>query len=232
MTIRLHYFQHVPFEGLGSIGSWAEKSGCRISATHFYDEPALPATDTFDWLVVMGGPMGVHDTALYPWLAWEKEIIYQAIDRGKVVLGICLGAQLIADALGATVFPNARPEIGWFPVQKTVAAGRSDLGAVFPDRFEALHWHGDTFALPEGAVHLARSQACENQGFIYAERVIALQFHLETRRADLVKLIDNCRDELNDGPYIQTPEQMLARDRPFAQGQTTLGRLLDKLSQR
>ena len=230
MTIRLHYFQHVPFEGLGSIGIWAEKAGCRITGTRFYEEPSLPDTDNFDWLVIMGGPMGVHDTERYPWLAWEKEVIYQSLERGKVVLGICLGAQLIAEVLGAEVYPNAQREIGWFPVQKTIPSGRSPLGDVFPDRFGAFHWHGDTFALPEDAVHLAHSQACENQGFIYDERVVALQFHLETRSSDLRRLIDNCRDELDEGPYIQTPEQMLSEDRPFESAQLTMERLLLALS--
>lgn len=228
--IRLHYFQHVPFEGLGSIGPWAEKTGCRSSASRFFEEPSLPVIENFDWLVVMGGPMGVHDTDLYPWLAWEKEVIYQAIEQDKVVLGICLGAQLIADVLGAEVFPNAQREIGWFPVRKSAKSGSSALATIFPEQFEAFHWHGDTFFLPENAVHLGSSEACENQGFIYDERVVALQFHLETRPSDLTRLIDNCGDELHDSPYVQTPGEMLSEDRPFEAAQTIMERLLDALT--
>jgi GMP synthase (glutamine-hydrolysing) len=229
MTIRLHYFQHVPFEGLGSIERWAQNAGCHITVTRFYDEPALPATDAFDWLVVMGGPMGVHDEADFPWLAWEKELIHQAIGQGKVVLGICLGAQLIAEVLGAQVYPNAVPEIGWFAVQKTESADKVSLSRVFPDVFDALHWHGDTFNLPANGVHLARSQACRNQGFVFDERVVGLQFHLETGPEDLNQLITHCRDELDGSAYVQSPAQMLSEDRPFKHNQSIMNGLLNEL---
>ncbi len=182
----------------------------------------------FDLLIVMGGPMNVYETEKYFWLTQEKRFIEKAINDGKKVLGICLGAQLIADVLGAKVSQNEFKEIGWFPVELT-----NDCAAfqTLPSQFKALHWHGDTFDLPRGAVHLARSKACENQAFVYDEKVLSLQFHLEATQQSVQQIIENCGDELVDGKYIQTPKDILAKHEYFVQGNQMMWRILDNLEQ-
>ena len=147
--------------------------------------------------------MSVNDERAYPWLKPEKKFIDEAIRRGLPVVGVCLGAQLIAAALGAKVYANTHKEIGWFPIQAL------DVGADafrFPRQATVFHWHGETFDLPSGAVRLARSSACENQAFQVGRNVIGLQFHLETTPQTAELLIQNCRGELVDGAYIQTEE--------------------------
>jgi GMP synthase-like glutamine amidotransferase len=204
--MRVHYLQHVPFENPGYIGDWARQQGYELSGTALFAGQPLPDMDAFDHLLVMGGPMGVHDETRYEWLTREKHFIEQALSKGKRTLGICLGAQLIADVLGARVYRNAEKEIGWFEVFRPPPALASDAASVprfLPERFFAFHWHGDTFELPSGALHLARSQACRHQAFYHSPGILALQFHLETTAAGIGALLENCRDELVEAPFIQ-----------------------------
>jgi GMP synthase-like glutamine amidotransferase len=229
--MRIHYVQHVPFEGPASIGQWAEDRGHHLASTRVYEKPDFPGMDLFDWLVIMGGPMGVYDELQYSWLAAEKEFIRKSIRGGKVVIGICLGAQLISEVLGATVFKNRFKEIGWFPVELTPAAAGSKVFNFLPERFAAFHWHGDTFTLPIGAIHLARSQGCENQAFLYDDRVLGLQFHLESTPQSVKDLADNCRNEIVSDTYIQPIEEILSpsRDRFIRINEAMFG-ILDRLS--
>ena len=173
--LRIHYLQHVPFEGPGFIESWALARGHRLTATRMYVAHRLPATEELDWLFILGGPMNVYEESRYPWLAREKRFIGEALREGKVLIGICLGAQLLACVLGAKVTRNPCVEIGWYPVEKASQALQSTLSGFLPDSFLAFHWHGDTFEIPRGAVHLARSQACETQAFAFGDRVAAFQ---------------------------------------------------------
>ena len=115
--MRAHYFQHVPYEGLGCITGWLESRAARVTGTRFFESPRLPDPAQVDFLIIMGGPMSVNDEATLPWLRAEKRFIAETIAAGKTVLGICLGAQLIASALGARVYRNPEPEIGWFPIE-------------------------------------------------------------------------------------------------------------------
>jgi GMP synthase-like glutamine amidotransferase len=153
--------------------------------------------------------MSVNDEADLPWLVQEKRFIRQAIEADKAVLGVCLGAQLIAGAMGARVYPNREKEIGWFPVT-SVQAGAARSVFAFPPEAPAFHWHGETFDLPAGAVHLARSAACENQAFQIGRRVIGLQFHLETTPESARDLAANCGSELVPSRYVQSEEEILA----------------------
>jgi len=206
-----HYLQHVPFEGLGSIGPWLESAGWQITMTKFYESTLLPDPNQLDLLIVMGGPMSGNDEEHFPWLRIEKKFIRQAIQSGKAVLGICLGAQLIAGALGETVYPNRRKEIGWFPIEGITH--QKEFTFCFPPSLEVFHWHGETFDLPEDAVLLARSEACENQAFQFGKNVIGLQFHLETTPESAQALVKNCRDEIRPSKFVQ-PETVILDQPP------------------
>lgn len=229
--MNIHYLQHVPFEGVGSIETWAVANGHSLSSTRLYAAEQFPPLERFDMLVVMGGPMSIHDEHEYVWLKAEKWFIKQVIEAGKPVLGICLGAQLIADVLGGEVHPGKEKEIGWFPITLNPDFQRSTLGQLLPASFEVFHWHGETFSVPKGALHIASSLACENQGFIFNERVIALQFHLETTPLSAESIITNSRDELVDAPYIQSEAQMLEDGNRFTNLYPILSEVLDYLSE-
>lgn len=207
--MRTHFFQHVPFEGPGSIEPWLRAAGHQITRTPFYsDETTLPDIPDIDLLIVMGGPMSVNDEQQFPWLVTEKAFIRRTIDAGKPVLGICLGAQLIASAMGARVYPNPTREIGWFPVQGCTAPGPNNFS--FPSSVDVFHWHGETFDLPPGATHLASSDACQLQAFQLGASVIGLQFHLETTPASAREIVAHCSAELTPGDHVQNAATILS----------------------
>ncbi len=229
---RLHCIQHVPFEGLANIRIWAENQGWQISETHLYRQEKLPSQDDFDWLVIMGGPMNIYEEKEYPWLAAEKKFIGEAIEDDKIVVGICLGAQLIADVLGGRVMANRHKEIGWFPVSLTPDGLASVPFQGFPGQFPALHWHGDTFSIPPGAIMLAESQACPAQAFsANGDRVLALQFHLESSLESIRALVENCSDELVEAEYIQTADAILGRGENFSSINGTMIKLLENMAE-
>jgi len=224
--MRAHCLQHVPFEGPGSIEPQLRTAGYELSHTRFFESALLPLRDDIDLLVVMGGPMSVNDEL--PWLAPEKKFIRNLIESGKPVLGICLGAQLIASAMGARVYKNPVKEIGWFPVQGVTSPGSASFS--FPHSIEVFHWHGETFDLPPGAVQLARSEGCENQAFQIGRSVIGLQFHLETTLDSACELIANCRNELIPSRYVQTEDVILsAGSEKYESIQQMMGKVLSYL---
>lgn len=226
-TMRLHYLQHVPFEDPAGIFHWAAARGVPMAGTRLYVNPSLPAVADFDVLLIMGGPMNVYEEDRYAWLGPEKRFVAEAVAAGRIVVGICLGAQLIADVLGARVRPNLWREIGWLPVRRSESAG--PLGGALPPVWEAFHWHGDTFELPPGAAHLAASTACAQQGFVFDGRVLALQFHLETTPDSARALIAHCGQEIDGGPFVQTAAEMLAAPARFARANALMYRLMDRL---
>jgi GMP synthase (glutamine-hydrolysing) len=230
MTVRIHSFQHVPFEGLGCIEDWAAANRHAVTVTRFFQGDPFPAMEKLDWLIVMGGPMGVHDEREFPWLEQEQRFIGEAIEKGKRVLGICLGAQLLADVLGARVFRNPQKEIGWFPIELTEEAARNPIFGGLPQRFDVFHWHGDTFDLPCGATRIAASAACANQGFTYGPNVLALQFHLEITPAGLAALVEHCEGDLVPAPFVQTKETVLAGAVKFAEANEEMRQVLDGFS--
>jgi len=225
--VRLHCLQHVPFEGLGSIEEWARERGHRVTATRFWAGDALPPIGAIDGLIVMGGPMSVHDGASYPWLREERRFLGAALDAGRRLLGICLGAQLLADALGAPVARARAAEIGWFPV--TLARGARDAPflAAVPSPWQVFHWHGETFGLPRGAIRLAGNEVCDNQAFAYGPAVLAFQFHPEATRRSVEDLIRHSGHEIVDGPYIQAPSVMLGDEPRFAEARERMRGILD-----
>ncbi len=206
--MRAHCLQHVPFEGLGCIEPWLVAAHYEITYTRLFAAAELPEPGAVDFLVVLGGPMSVNDEAGFPWLAPEKRFIRRVIETGTPVLGICLGAQLIANALGARVSRNREKEIGWFPVDATPADGAGLFR--FPRSAEVFHWHGETFDLPSGAVRLARSAGCENQAFQLGRSALALQFHLETTPAAARAMVEQGGAELQPAPYVQSAAEILA----------------------
>ncbi|MBX7256635.1 MAG: gamma-glutamyl-gamma-aminobutyrate hydrolase family protein [Candidatus Hydrogenedentes bacterium] len=230
--MRIHYVQHVAFEGLGSIEAWAKGKGHTLTATRLFQGEAAPQPSELDWLIVMGGPMGVHDEAMFSWLADEKRAIERVIEAGKPVLGVCLGAQLIADVLGARVYPNAHKEIGWFPIELTAEGQASPYFAHMAPKSEVFHWHGDTFELPAGAVHAAKSEACQNQAFIYKDSVVALQFHMETTPQSAGDLLQHCSDELVHAPYIQSAPEILAEPEQFQEINNAMTGLLTAMEKK
>lgn len=203
--MKVHILQHVPFEDIGSMASWLHERGAEVTYTRFFEGAALPKPADLDLVIAMGGPMSVNDEAALPWLRPEKEFIREAAGKGLPVLGVCLGAQLIASAHGARVYRNRYKEIGWYPIEATPGVAEAFR---FPEKCTVFHWHGETFDLPSGAVRLAKSEACENQAFQIGRRVIGLQFHLETTPKSARAILDSCCDELVPGPYIQTASRM------------------------
>jgi GMP synthase-like glutamine amidotransferase len=237
--MKLHYLQHVAYEGIGSIQEWAETRGHALVGTLMFAEQAgvqtgaqsLPHPDDVDLLVVMGGPMNVYESAEYPWLLAEKEFIRACVDGGKAVLGICLGAQLIADVLGGRVTPAPSQEIGWYPVDLTESGRGLEAFAHFPGSVTVLHWHGDTFSIPDGAVHAATSVACPHQAFaLDGARVVGLQFHLEETPESLAELVEAAGRSLPDGPWTSGRAGLLAPDAPFAECRRLLFGLLDRMA--
>ena len=203
--MRFHCILHVSFETPGLLTGAILERGYSLCTTDLSCGDVLPSTADFDALIIMGGPMSVHDEGIHPWLRVEKELIAAAIREKKKVLGICLGAQLIAEVSGGRVYPNPQKEIGFWPVHWTKAA--ESLFGPTPTIF--FHWHGETFDLPPGAVLLASTPACSNQGFLLGDHVLGLQFHPEVTPEIIRAMIDHEGHELADAPYIQTAADML-----------------------
>jgi GMP synthase (glutamine-hydrolysing) len=178
----------------------------------------------------MGGPMNIYEEDKYLWLVNEKDFIGKAIDNKKVVIGVCLGAQLIADALGSKIYPARHKEIGWFSVRKTDEAEASQAFKDFPKVTDVFHWHGDTFDLPDGCIAIAESEACRNQAFICEELVLGLQFHIEMTYRGAEKIVSNCREEIVEAPYIQNAEEILSDAGRFKEANKKMDQLLDRLS--
>ena len=156
----------------------------------------------------MGGPMNVGDYHTHPWMKDEIEwVAVHILKTGKAVLGICLGAQIIATALGSEVYPGKSKEIGWYEIRFLPGFGDYKICKKLPSARKVFHWHGDTFNIPEGAIRIAESKLFPNQGFIYGKRVIALQFHLEVKPSNVEDLVENCRHELIAGSIYPVRER-------------------------
>jgi GMP synthase-like glutamine amidotransferase len=200
--------QHVPFETPGIIEAWSASKNFDMAIVHLYEDYYLPDVSSIDMLVVMGGPMGVNDEQKYPWLKSEKHYIEQAIKHNKKIIGICLGAQIIAHVMGARVYKNTQKEIGWFTIKKVV--DENIIAKVLPEQCMAFHWHGDTFDIPRGAVHIASSAACVNQGYAIGDSIVGLQFHLEITPEGVNNLLEHCSNELDSGTYVQSKDEILS----------------------
>ena len=225
--LSVHTFMHVPFEGPGCMEQWIKRNNHVTGYTRFYEDYRLPDVEDIDWLIVMGGPMSVYDEAGYPWLAEEKAFIRKAIDAGKTVIGICLGSQLIAEVLGAKVYPNHLKEIGWFDVELSETASMLPLFTGFEKHFSVFHWHGDTYDIPAGSRQLVSSAITPNQAFLYGDNVLGLQFHLEVTTGSLQRMVDHGKEELVASYTIQSAETILEEKKYLADNNRKMFRLLD-----
>lgn len=223
--IKLHIIQHADFEEPGVIVDWAKENEHKLSFTFSFKDLQLPDVDDFDMLVIMGGPMSVYSTNEYNWIEPEKQFIRLCIEKGKPVLGICLGAQLIASALNAKVYPGPEKEIGWFPVHF-----HNSLNNIFPKELTVFHWHGDTFEIPAGAIPLCSTEAVPNQGFIFNNHVIALQFHLEVKKENVQALIENCKEDITDNQYVQSAVKILSEHYSYSVNSQIMYNILSFLS--
>ncbi|MBJ7900680.1 MAG: amidotransferase [Cyanobacteria bacterium RI_101] len=233
--MRVQVLQHVPFEGLGNMAAWFNREGFTVAHTRFFQNDPLPAPADADWIIVLGGPMSVNDEAQYPWLAAEKAFLRQAMEAEKRILGICLGSQLLANALGAQVYPAPEREIGWFPIFSDIRDQISDINGEmfkFPENLTVFHWHGETFDLPPQARRLGHSAVCPNQAFQLGPRVLGLQFHLETTPAGVQALVRECGAELTEGRYVQTAAELLgAAPSQYEEINREMARVLTRLAQ-
>ncbi|WP_347157304.1 type 1 glutamine amidotransferase [Pontibacter chitinilyticus] len=213
--LRIHCFQHISFENLGYIAEWAQQQGHQVAYTRFDKQVILPELAGMDWLVILGGAMGCDDEEQFPWLAQEKAFIREAVAAGKVVLGICLGAQLLANCLGARVYPHTHQEIGFREITWTAAAQQDELFAGLPAKLTVFQWHGDTFDIPAGATAIATSEVCQNQAFRLGKS-IGLQFHWEATPGIIRSMVQHDGHELVEAPFIHPAAKILA-DLPQAE---------------
>ncbi len=222
--LNIQCIKHAHFENEGFIAEWIKRKDHQLNSTHIWLDEPFPLPDSIDGLIIMGGPMSVNDEEQYHWLKEEKQFIAQVIQKKIPVLGICLGAQLIANVLGAQVLKAPQKEIGWWPI------------TTFPSNYWETNkilttflWHGETFTLPKNATLLASSEAIAHQGFSYGEKVVGIQFHPEVTPEGIKNLIQNCCSDLTQGKFIQTADEMFSNKSFFEDNKKLLFALLEKL---
>lgn len=222
---------HAPYERLGNIQQWLDKQSAEVLEVNLYEESFVyPELSSLDLLIVLGGPMSVNEEDDYPWLIAEKQYIADAIAAKTPVLGICLGGQLIAAALGAKVTLNDETEIGWHKLQRVPSTAEVFQ---FPDEIEVFNWHGETFELPRGAVRLLQSEVCANQAYQLGANVIGLQCHPEVTTKEVQEWVDEIGEQMIEGAYVHTPDRMLAEtDEKSETIKPVLFSLLDYLTRR
>lgn len=202
--------RHVGFEHLGTIAGLLDDRGYEVRYLEAGVDDLSRPMRTPDLLVVLGGPIGAYEEALYPALSDELRLIEAQLAAGRPLLGICLGAQLIARALGARVYPGPAKEIGWAPIRPTAAGRNSVLAPLADNDWHVLHWHGDTFDLPEGALRLAGTDIAENQAFTLGDGVLGLQFHIEVQAGEIERWLIGHAVEIAAAPGVEVAD--LRRD--------------------
>ncbi len=207
--MKIHLLRHWDINDFSTISEWAEDMEHSIDKTSVHKNEELPGPEDFDWLIILGGLTDPGDEDINPWLKAEKKLIKQAIELKKTVLGIDLGALLIAQVLGAEVYRNKYPEIGWQPVKLTEDAKKSDVFGSFPEWFSVFQWHTNIFDLPEGAVKIAGNDACGNQAFEYKGHVFGVQFHPEFTGESIRGIVDKHGDMIIGGDFIQPKEEII-----------------------
>ena len=229
--MRFHCLQHLPNEGPGHAADWLAAHGHSLTFTKLFEpNPIFPALADFDGLLILGGAMSVHDEATFPWLTEEKAFINDVLRAGKVTLAICLGAQLVAQALGAEVRPNHESEIGFWTVRFSAKALEHPLLRGWPEKAAVLHWHIDTFTVPPGAIRVGMSAGCATQGFVWGDGVIGLQFHPEMTVEMAEQLMEfEGHETAEEQEFVQTAEQIRSRLKSVWKGRKLLESLLANL---
>lgn len=226
--IRILCLQHVLHEKPGLIASWAEKMGYPLRVINAFEGNAYPGIDSFDLLVILGGSMSVHDDLRFPWLKKEKQFIREAVNKSKKILGICLGAQLLAEALGGSVRKNPVTEIGFFAIRMN-SDRQNMLNSSYPNKNPVVfHWHGETFDLPPGGLNLAESDACINQAFLVGPNYLGLQFHPEITEEILTDMISEDGHELIREKYIQDARMIMSMWDKNGENREAIFQLLNK----
>jgi GMP synthase-like glutamine amidotransferase len=229
--MRWHCLQHLPDEGPGYAANWLAANGHTLTFTRLFEPyPSFPSLTEFDGLLILGGAMSVHDEASFPWLREEKAFLQQVLRAGKVTLAICLGAQLVAQALGGEVRRNPEPEIGYWTVRFSAKALLHPLLRGWPDKATVLHWHMDTFTVPPGAVRVGMSAGCAAQGFVWGDGIIGLQFHPEMTEEMVDNLIQfEDHEAAEEQEFVQTAAQIRAKLKSGWKGRKLLEQLLENL---
>ena len=226
--MRLLYLQHDPLDGPGTLLDWAESRGHTTFRCLICEGEPLPSIDSFDLLVSLGGPMGAYEEAKHPWLELEKRYLREAFASGKKILGLCLGTQMIAEALGGKAFRHSCKEFGWQPIDPTPAGLEWFSWDKGKGSFLAFQWHGDTYTLPPGAIQLARNTACEQQAFAIGNQVLGLQFHLEWTEAMMRKALAEPGVASPPSASVQTLEEIMSDPSLFESGQKHFFSLMDR----
>jgi GMP synthase-like glutamine amidotransferase len=229
--MRWHCLQHLPGEGPGYAAEWLAAHGHSLTFTRFFEPmPAFLALAEFDGLLILGGAMSVHDEAHFPWLVEEKAFLRKTLRAGKITLAICLGAQLLAEALGGEVRPNPAPEIGFWTVRFSAKALAHPLLRGWPDKAAVLHWHVDTFTVPPGALRVGMSVGCATQGFVWGDGVIGLQFHPEMTEDMVEQLIAfEGHETADEQEFVQTAAQIRSKLKSVWKGRKLLETLLENM---
>jgi len=207
--VRIHALFHSRLEPLGAIQEWIRKHQFTLTSSHSWQGEPIPHTNDYDMLIVLGGPQTPKQLHQYPFLQKEIDMISQAAREDKIILGICLGAQLIAEAFGAKTVESPHKEFGTFPIELTEAGLQDPIFKDLPKSFDVMHWHSDMPSLPEDAVLLATSAGCPHQVIRFADRVYGFQTHMEFTYAIMQVLLRACHNDLIPGEFTQTPDEMI-----------------------
>jgi GMP synthase-like glutamine amidotransferase len=227
-----HCLQHLPDEGPGYAANWLAAHGHSLSFTRLFEpNPVFPKLTDFDGLLILGGAMSVHDEARFPWLVEEKAFLRETLRAGKITLAICLGAQLLAEALGGEVRPNPAPEIGFWTVRFSAKALAHPLLRGWPDKAAVLHWHFDAFTVPPGALRVGMSAGCAAQGFVWGDGVIGLQFHPEMTEDMVEQLMTfEGHETAEEQEFVQTAAQIRSKLKSVWKGRKLLETLLENMA--
>jgi len=219
---------HASFEKPGSIESWAKRHDYAVQEVKPYAGEKLPAINDYDMLIVMGGPQSPVEMHESPYLADEIEFVRQALRQNKRILGVCLGAQLIAEALGARTERSPNKEIGMYPVSLLMAAATDPVFGSFPASFDVMHWHSDMPGIADGMEILAKSEGCPRQVYRYGDKVYGFQCHFELTRELVDEMLKHCEGDLKVGKYVMTPDQLRSLD--YKQINAQMDKVLDYLA--
>ena len=229
--MRLHLLEHDPIDfSRTNITMWVEEKGYHLAQTYVCKGEKLPDVNDFDWLLVMGGSQHAWEDDVHPWLPDEKRLIARAVKAEKTILGVCFGAQLLAEALGARVFRNEHREIGWYPVDLTPEGRDSFLFEGVSDPFVTFHWHSDHYSLPPRCIGLARSRATAYQAFTAQDRpIVGIQFHPEYT-LDMIRFFAHEHSEdWEPDRFVAGKEAVLARIEEMNETYGLMAALLDNM---